>query len=753
MSQSEHRAMRRRLLIGGLGVAGALVVGWSVLPPRQRLHADPPAGLPADMHPLNGWVMVAADGRVRVMLAKSEMGQGVMTSLAMLVAEEMDVPLSSIELMQAPLQKIFGDQTIAAEGLPFRPDDEGVVSRSARWVTRKLMREVGVIATGGSTSVRDCWLPMREAGAAARARLVAAAAQQWKVAASECRTGDGKVMHASGRSAGYGELAARAAQIAEVPWQLKEVSQFTLIGRPQPRLDGPSKVNGGAQFGMDVRIPGMLYAMVAMPPVLGGRLKGFDAASVERLPGVVRVLALTSDRSGSPDAVAVVADSRWRAMQAAKRLNVSWDDGKHAQLSSPAIIGDLRRALDQEAGFTYYRSGDIDALQGATRLSAEYRVPHVAHAAMEPVNCSARWAGGRLKLWAPTQSPSVAATVASRAAGVGSASIDLTVTMLGGGFGRRLDNDMVAQVAQIARALDGPAVQLMWTREQDIARDFFRPAAVARLQGTLDASGHLTGLESTSAGASPAQHLLHRAFGLPMAGPDKTTVEGLYDQPYEIAHQKVSHVITDSAVPVGSWRSVGHSHNAFFMECFIDELAQAAGVDEIDFRRKLLSRHPRELAVLDAAVALAGVAAAGRALGVALHRSFGTIVAQVAEVSVDGSRIRVHSISCAVDCGIVVNPDGVAQQVESSVAMGLSCALHDEIVVRNGRVLQSNFHDYRTLRITDMPEVRVTLLQSAEPPGGMGEPATPPVAPAVANAVFKLTGKRLRSLPLRLDAG
>ncbi len=752
MNQSEHRASRRRLILGGLGLAGALVVGWSVLPPRQRLSEKMSAAQPGDF-PLNGWVVVSADGRLRVMLAKSEMGQGVMTSLAMLVAEEMDVPLSSVELMQAPLQTIFGDQTIAVEGLPFRPDDEGRVSRSARHLTRKLMREVGVIVTGGSSSVRDSWLPMREAGAAARARLVAAAAQLWKVPPAECKTDEGKVIHPSGLSASYGELAARAAEIGEVPWQLKDVSQFRLIGRSQPRLDGPSKVNGSARFGMDVRVPGMLYAMVAMPPVFGGTIKGFDAASVERLPGVRRVLALKADRSGAPEAVAVVADTRWHSMQALKRLNVSWDDAAgHAQLSSPAIIEGLRHALEHESGFTYHRSGDLASLEGATRVNAEYRAPFVAHAAMEPINCTAQWSKSRLKLWVPTQSPSVAATVAARAAGVGEDAIDLTVTMLGGGFGRRLDNDMVAQVAQLAQLLDGSAVQLMWTREQDLAHDFFRPAAVARLQGMLDTDGRLAGWQSKSAAASPAQHLLQRAFGLPMAGPDKTTVEGLYDQPYEIAHQQVSHVIVDSAVPIGSWRSVGHSHNAFFMECFIDELALAAGVDEVAFRRRLLSRQPRVIAVLDAAVALAGEVPAGRALGVALHRSFGTIVAQVAEVSVDGARIRVHRISCAVDCGLAVNPDGVVQQVESSVALGLSCALNDEIVIREGRVQPSNFHDYPTLRIAEMPEVRVRILQSTEPPGGMGEPATPPVAPAVANAVFKLTGRRLRSLPLRLDA-
>jgi isoquinoline 1-oxidoreductase beta subunit len=323
--------------------------------------------------------------------------------------------------------------------------------------------------------------------------------------------------------------------------------------------------------------------------------------------------------------------------------------------------------------------------------------------------------------------------------------------LLGGGFGRRLDNDMVAQVVQLALAMEGAPVQLLWTREQDMAHDFYRPAAMARLKGMLSAEGELVGWDTKSASGAPGQHLIHRAFGLPMMGPDKTTVEGLYDHCYEIPNQLVSHVTVESSVPLGTWRSVGHSHNAFFKESFIDELAHAAGVDPVRFRRQMLYAHPRHLTVLDAAVKLAGKAAAGNALGVALHQSFGSIVAQVAEVSVEGAHIRVHKVSCVVDCGVVVNSEGVRQQMESAIAFGLSAALHDEITISEGRVQQSNFHDYPMLRITDMPEVQVEIIAGADAPEGVGEPGTPPIAPAVANAVFKLTGKRLRSLPLRLE--
>lgn len=742
---------RRRFLLGGLGLAGALVVGWGVMPPRQRLHADPRAGLPSGMLPLNGWVMVSADDRVTVMLARSEMGQGVMTSLPMLVAEELDVPLDRIDLMQAPIRKIYGDITMLGDGLPFHPEESGPVKRGAQWISRKVMREVGVMVTGGSTSVKDSWLPMREAGAAARARLVAAAAEQWQVPASECRTEDGRVIHAGGRTARYGELAEQAARLGDVPFRLKDAADFRVIGKAQARREAPAKSDGSAQFGLDVKLPGMRYAMVVMPPVFGATLAAFDPAPARSLPGVLDVMTLSADRSGAPEAVAVVADTRWHAMRAQKALAVTWNEGPHASLSSDSLMHELAVAVEADKGFTYFRRGDIDALAGTKRIEAEYRAPMLAHAAMEPVNCTARFAAGRLSLWVPTQVPSVAVTSAARAAGIDEAAVDLHVTHLGGGFGRRLDTDMVVQAVQIARRLEGSPVQLLWTRTQDLARDFYRPAALARLSADIDAQGRLLGWRTHSAAGSPIHHLTNRAFGLPMLGPDKTTVEGLYDHPYEIPNQQVSHVIVDSVVPLGTWRSVGHSQNAFFKEGFIDEIANAAGTDPVEFRRGLLSAHPRHRAVLDAAVAMAGQPSEGRAHGVALHQSFGSIVAQVAEVSVDGSAIRVHKVWCAVDCGIAVNPEGVRQQVESSVAFALSAALNDAITLRDGRVQQTNFHDYRTLRLRDMPEVEVKIMPSTEPPEGMGEPAVPPVAPAVANAVFKLTGQRLRSLPLKLE--
>ncbi len=740
---------RRRFLLGGLGLAGALVVGWGVMPPRQRLDAEPPDDL-AGRVPINGWVQIARDNRITVMLAKSEMGQGVMTSLAMLVAEELDVPLSMIEMRQAPMRKIYGDITMAGDGLPFHPDDRSWLKQGVQWLTAKAMREVGLIVTGGSSSVKDSWLPMREAGAAARARLVAAAARNWRVPPAECETSGGRVSHPSGLSASYGELAEAAVRIGAVDFHLKDRKSFKLIGRPTERIDAAAKVNGSAVFGLDVKLPGMLYAGVAMCPIFGGTLASVQADAVLAMRGVKKLVTLRADRSGAPDAVAVVADSRWHVLQALKKLELAWEPGEHAKLDSHVLIQSLADALDTDEGFAYHRSGDVVGLKGAKTVRAEYRAPFLAHAAMEPLNCTAQFADGRVKLWLPTQVPSVVVAAAARVAGVDTEQVDLHVTLLGGGFGRRLESDMAVQAVQLARELDGAPVQLLWRREDDLQHDFYRPASVARLSGVLDAQGRLQGLRSHSASGSPIQSLTYRAFGLPKAGPDKTTIEGLYDHPYEVAHQLASHVIVDSPVPLGPWRSVGHSHNAFFKESFIDELAHATGQEPAAFRRALLDKHPRHRAVLDAALRLAGEPEAGRAHGIALHQSFGSIVAQVAEVSVDGRHIQVHKVSCAIDCGVAVNPEGVRLQVESAIALGLSAALNDEITLRDGRVQQSNFHNYRTLRLTEMPAVDVVILQSGEHPEGVGEPGTPPIAPAVANAVFKLTGQRLRSLPLTL---
>lgn len=742
---------RRRFLLGGLGVAGALIVGWGMMPPRQRLHPSSP--LPAtvdDEVRLNGWIKMAADGTVTVAMPQCEMGQGVYTALPMLVAEELDVLLSKVKIERAPIDKIFGNVAVLQDGLPFHPEGTGTFKEAAVWLTGKAAREFGLMITGGSSSVKDTWGPMREAGATARAMLVAAAAREWGVAPGECRTEDGAVIHANGKKALYGELVAKAAGSTPGEIRLKEPKDFKLIGTPQPRRDSASKVNGTAVFGLDPRPEGLVYAAVKMSPTIGGTIRKIDADAVRDMPGVIRVVDFSGAAPGMAG-VAVIARSYWQAKQAVAALPVTWNDGPNAKLSSAAVFQELAARLDSDSGFTYHEAGDPDPGKTAVKhLKAEYRAPFLAHATMEPVNCTAQVKDGKVSLWASTQVPSIAADTAVRVANVKPENVTVNVTYIGGGFGRRLEVDMIAQGVAIAAQAGGAPVQVIWSREEDTTHDFYRPAALARFSASLDAAGNVVAYDNRLASGAIVHQVMERTFGLIGAGPDKSTAEGAFDMPYEFPHQKIAHVTVPTPAPIGYWRSVGHSHNAFFKESFIDELAHEAGKDPVEFRRNLLKRHPRHLAVLDAAVAKAGRPAAGRAHGVALHQSFGSIVAEVAEVSVEGSEIRVHKVTCAIDCGIAVNPNIIAQQMESGVIFGLSAALFGEVTIKDGKVEQQNFHDYPVLRMNQAPVVETIVIRNAEPPEGVGEPGTPPIAPAVSNAVFALTGKRLRSLPLRL---
>lgn len=750
---------RRKFMAAGLLGGSALLVGWGVQPPRQRLHTSAPLPVAQDAVALNGWVAIGADGIVSVVVPRSEMGQGVHTALLTLVAEELDVALEAVRVAQAPIDPIFANLTVLRENLPFHPDDTGQLRQGAQWMMAKLGRELGIMFTGGSTSIKDAWTPMREAGAVARAMLLNAAAEQWKAPVAKLRIEDGFVLHPDGRRLGYGALALEAARVGggidSGDVRLKAPRDFRLIGKPLGRVDSHVKSTGAARFGIDARPPGMVYAAVKMAPTVGATLAAFDANAVRRMAGVLAVVPVPGtpgDLTGAGAGVAVVAGSWWQARQAASALPVTWNEGAHARLSTESLFESFARALDEEGGFAYHEAGSQDARGAAVTVSAEYRAPYLAHAAMEPINCTAQVVDGKVRLWVSTQVPSVAVDVAARVAGVAREDVAIEVMLLGGGFGRRLEADMVAQAVTVAISLHGKPVQLIWSREDDTTHDVYRPAALARYKAHLDAKGNILAWDTRSAGGAIGHQYFPSNLGLPGVGPDKTTAEGAYDMQYGIANQRIAHVIVDSPVPIGYWRSVGHSHNAFFKETFVEELAHAARRDSVEFRRSLLQEHPRALAVLDAAVARAGQPEEGRAHGVALHRSFGTTVAQVAEVSVQEGAIRVHRVVCAIDCGLVVNPNIVAQQVESGVIFGLSAALHGEITLKDGKVEQSNFGDYPVLRMSEAPEVETIIMPSSEHPEGVGEPAVPPIAPAVAAAVFKLTGQRLRSLPLRLNS-
>lgn len=751
---------RRTWLLSAAGAAGALIVGWGALPPRSRTGSGrlwPPA---EGQVALNGWIKIRSDGSVLLAMPRSEMGQGVHTALPMLVAEELDVPLSRVHIEQAGADSIYGNVAMLVAGLPFHPFElEGrpVKVQAGEWVVSKLARELGINATGGSSSVADAWIVLRTAAATARASLVGAASLQWRLPVDELTVRDGVVSHASGPSAHYGELARFAAATPPGTVRLKARKDWKIIGQSLPRKDIPAKVDGTALFGLDVRLPGMLYAAIRLSPMLGGAPGAISVDEALAMPGVERLVRLPA-YAGSTAGFAVVGKSWWQVQQAALAVPVNWQQRPAGALDSRRIARELEDALQHEEGFVFYEKGSVaQAEAGASRkVEALYRAPYLAHAALEPMNCTAQVKDGKVFLWVPAQVPQMGAAIAARVANVPVEDVNVTVTLLGGGFGRRLEVDYIAQAVRVAMDCAGRPVQLIWSREEDMTHDFYRPMHVARLTAALDALGGPASLRIKSAGDAISPRWLERgipALAGPVDMPDKTTAEGLFDLPYGFAHQHMSHVATRKNVPVGFWRSVGHSHNAFFSESFIDELAFEMQQDPLALRRQLLQDAPRYLAVLDLAASQAGWGSklpAGHARGIALHESFGSIVAQVAEVSLFDGQPRVHRVVCAIDCGTVVNPGIVAQQMESSVVFALTAALYGKVDVHEGVVQQRNFPDYPMVRLTQSPLVQTHTVPSARSPGGVGEPGVPPLAPAVANALFSLTGRRLRSLPLTL---
>ena len=751
---------RRKLILSGLGVTGALIVGWGVLPARSRL------GKPDNMLPtegevaLNGWIKIAKDGGVVLAMHRSDMGQGIHNALSMLVAEELNVPLKQIRLEQAGHDSIYGNVAMFVGTLPFHPlQSEGVdkpfLVHSGEWIVGKVARELGVNATGGSSSVKDAWEHLRFAAATAKASLCLAAADQWKVSLQDINVKDGVISHASGKSAHFGELAQAAAAQTPRNVSLKDRKDWTLIGKPSARADVPAKTDGSAVFGMDVRLPNMLFASVVQVPQMGGTLISFDAKEALAMPGVVKCLQLSS-AAGSAPGFAVVAKSTWHAKQAADKVKAQWAQRTEGAIDTKRIESELKEKLKSEKGFTFHEQGDAAKAESsaARMIEVQYKAPYLAHATMEPMNCTAQFKAGALEIWAPTQVPGLARAAAAKVANVSADKVKVNVTLLGGGFGRRLEADVVAQATQIAMALDGVPVQMVWSREQDMSHDFYRPMHVAQLSAALNAKGEVESLRIKSAGDAISPRWMSRvlpALSGPLDAPDKTTAEGLFDLPYAFANQHMSHVSTRMGVPIGFWRSVGHSHNAFFSESFIDELAFETKQDPLAFRLSLLKQAPRYAAVLKLAAEKANWGSAlpaGHAHGLAFHESFGSIVAQVTEVSIQGGMPRVHRVVCAIDCGTVVNPGTVAQQVESSVNFALSAALFGKIDIQDGVVQQTNFTNYPLVHMAQSPVVETWIVPSTQSPEGVGEPAVPPLAPAVSNALFKLTGKRLRALPL-----
>lgn len=762
---------RRHLLLSALTAGPALLVGWGLMPPPGRLGGRTALPPLADRVALNGWLRVGPGSQISLVMPHCEMGQGIHTALAMLVAEELRVPLVQVVLEPVGQDRRYANVTAAVDSvLYFGPDDSepGAESRShraSRWLLGKAVHQLGLIATGGSASVADLYPVLRQAAATARSQLMGAASLRWKLPLAELRVDAGVVSHPTGPSAAYAELAQQAAATPPGRVQLSAPADWTLLGTPAPRVDSRSKVDGSARFGIDVRLPGQLYAAVAQGTVLGASPGALDVDALLRRPGVLRVVRLPP-LAGAPAAVAVVARNSWAALQAARLL--AGDAGRWQPPPGPtADSGHVQRQLDAAAtraaagddGFAFRRHGEPEARLAAQPrvVHAQYRVPYLAHAALEPMNCTAQVLDGRVRLWAPTQVPTLARAAAARVAGVDAQAVELVVPYLGGGFGRRLEVDVIAQAVRVAMDTGGAPVQLLWSREQDQQHDFYRPAASAQLSAALDAQGQIQVLIAGTASDAVMPRYAERVLPAlaPRADlPDKTGVEGLFGLPYRVAHLRVQHVATRHRVPVGSWRSVGHSSNAFFAESFVDELAHAAGADPVAWRLAQLRQRPRHAAVLQLAAeasAWGRPLPAGRARGVALHESYGSIVAQVHEVSLGPAGTpRVHRVVAAVDCGVVINPQIAAQQIESGIVFGLSAALHGRIDIVRGAVQQANFDSYRLLRLAETPAIDTHFIASTRDPAGLGEPGTPPVAPALANALFALTGRRLRELPLRL---
>ena len=698
---------RREFLIVGAAAGSGLLLGWHMADAR-------PAA--ADFAP-NAFIRIGTDGRITLIMNQVEMGQGTYTSMPMLLAEELEVGLEQVQLEHAP-----PDDKLYAN--PFLGDQE----------------------TGASSSVRAFYEPLRRAGATARAMLVAAAAQSWHVDPASCRATKGVVLHGpTGRKLSYGALASKAA-LLPVPTQvpLKDPKDWTLIGTPAKRLDARDKVNGKAQYGIDVRLPGMKIATVAASPVLGGKVAGFDEDKALAIPGVRQVVRLD-------DVVAVVADHMWAAKQGLAALAVRWDDGPNATVSTADVVRGLDEASQQPGVVAHKQDDAAGALAGAAqRIDQVYQVPFLAHATMEPMNCTVHVRKDSCEVWTGSQTLTRAQATAARVTGLPLEKVVVHNHLLGGGFGRRLEYDYVTQAVRVGQQVEGP-VKVVWTREEDMQHDFNRPYYYDRVAAGLDASGRPVAWTHRLVGPAIVARFAPPAF---KNGIDPDGVDGAVHLIYDIPAIQIEYVRHEEPVlNTGFWRGVGPTHNIFVMESFVDELAAAAKADPVEYRRALLGKAPRARAVLDLAAEAAGWGRplrTGRGRGVALlYSQWGSYLAEVAEVEVSNAgEVRVHRVVCAVDCGTMINPDIVKAQIESGINFGVSAALWGEITLKNGRVEQSNFHNYRVLRMSEAPAIEVHLVRNNEAPGGIGEPGTAVTGPALANAVFAVTGKRLRALPL-----
>jgi isoquinoline 1-oxidoreductase beta subunit len=698
---------RRAFLKSGVAVTGGLLIGF-------HLPVANAAGAEAGVFAPNAFIRIDRKGKITLIMPQVEMGQGIYTAVAMILAEELDAPFGQVMLQAAPpSDKLYGN--------PY----------------------FGIQVTGNSNSIRAFWTPLRKAGAGARALLVNAAAQAWKVDPASCRTDEGEVLHdASGRKLAYAALVDRCAGLVPPPDpRLKSVADFKLIGRPLKRMDTPDKVNGKAVYGIDVMPPAVKFAVVAACPVFGGKVGHVDDSRAKAIAGVRQIVVLD-------DLVAVVGDHTWAALQGLQALDVSWDEGTNAGVSSEVVWSQIRAASEKE-GVVAKSAGDAaKALSRGDLVQADYELPFLAHAAMEPMNCTVHMKPDACEIWVGTQVLSRAQAVAAKITGLPLDKVTVHNHLIGGGFGRRLDVDGVEKAVRIARHVDGP-VKVVWTREEDIQHDFYRPIYRDRLSASVS-DGKIVGWKHRITGSAVLARWFPPAF---QHGIDIDAVDSAVDVPYDIADLRIEYVRDEPAgVPTGFWRGVGPNHSVFAIESFIDELAKKVGKDPVAFRRDVLGKSPRLKAALELAASKAGwgnplPARTGR--GVAAQGAFGSFIATVVEAEVDPSgEVRIRRVVSAVDTGIVVNPDTVVAQLQGGLIFGLTAALYGEITIDKGRVRQSNFHDYRMLRINQVPAIEVHLIKSGEAPGGIGETGTTAGPPALGNAIYAATGIRLRRLPI-----
>ncbi|MCC8404435.1 molybdopterin-dependent oxidoreductase [Paraburkholderia sp. MMS20-SJTN17] len=724
--QHAHGISRRSFLKFGVTVGaaagGGLLLGFSMPAASQdRKAGSSVIGGDANESPQSGvfapnaFIQIDTAGKVTLVIPKVEMGQGVYTSIPMLIAEELEVPLDAVTIDHAPPnEKLFMDPLLGGQ------------------------------LTGGSTSIRFAWEPMRRAGATARVMLINAAAQQWQVDPASCHAQAGQVLHAaSHRSASYGQLAQAAAALPapqNVP--LKDPKDFKLIGTPAKRLDSPEKVDGTARFGLDVRVPGMVYAAIANCPVFGGTLASVDDTHAKTIPGVREIIKLDN-------AVAVIGDHTWAAKRGLQALDIKWNEGAGAQVSMKRIVDDLA-AASQHGGAVARKEGDVARAFGAakSRIDAVYQQPFLAHATMEPVNATVHVRADACEIWLGSQVPTRVVDAAVAVTGLPADKIIVHNHLIGGGFGRRLETDMVTQAVKVGKQVAKP-VKVLWTREEDIQHDMYRPYYYDTISAGLDANGKPVAWQHRIAGSSILARFAPPAF---KNGIDPDAVEVAADLPYDLPNQLVDYVrVEPHAVPTAFWRGVGATRGTFVVESFIDELAAHAKADPVQYRRDLLGKSPRALNVLNVAAQAGNWGSAlpkGQGRGVSVMHAFGSFFAIVVEVAVEEGEVTVKRVNCAVDCGMFVNPNTIEAQVQGGIIFGITGALYSEITIKDGRVEQNNFTDYRMLRINQTPPIEVHLVKSGEAPGGIGEPGTAALAPALTNAIYAATGKRLRQLPV-----